>query len=331
MVDSSSHAVNRCVASRATIEAVGHSEAERQLKFAIAHALRQLQRERGISFSEVGRQVGRSRHTVSNWARARTLAPLPVCEQLAERWPQYFDGPSLRELYYRTLSDSGSIDIGAVGVQELASTAEVFAAAADVIDEEPEDPRDRVIRFAAFHRDQRGVDPATDDPHIDDDSRRAIERFRSSMSERATQGWLVQMVVSTGNPVRLRSVCNVVEQLDGPQVEIVAYPHRLPLSISPLVIANRTVMFGRDHRRFERPGSALLIRSRPIAGWATQFIADLIADAEFKLRTPAGLDRRELDRYCQHVIGHAEPSRAEQAATTGGRRAQRRASAAHSD
>lgn len=271
---------------------------ESQLRSVIAEGLTRLDEAQGGRYlSTVARHLGVERSTVSRWRQQQATARPDHCEMLAHRWPDYFKRDELLDLHYRSLQTGLVHDRRTVGLEILSDTGTVLDASTAELLAEPESANDRVIDHTALHIDRIGRDPIENDSLFGADLAAKLRAFRTAETRRAEQGWTIRAVVSAGKTERLASITAMVTALDGPNVEIFAYPHSLPLVIAPLVIANRTVLMTHDHRRWERPGAALLIRSRAAATWAGHYFSELIADAPFRLRNPSGVDRAELDRY----------------------------------
>jgi len=164
---------------------------------------------------------------------------------------------------------------------------------------EPKSATDRVLNHVAFHLERVGGAPFDDDPTFGPELKSKLVGFQQLEALRARQGWAVRVVVSAGNISRFQSIEGMVRGIEGPNVEIHAYDNTLPMAIAPLSIARRVVLMVHDHRRWERPGAALLIRSRAATEWADNYFSGLIADAPFRLRSPAGVDEDGLARFQQ--------------------------------
>ncbi len=249
--------------------------------------------------STVARRLGVDRSTVSRWRQHQATARPDHCEGLARNWPTFFDLDHLLDLHYRSLQINPVDSRRTAGLETFFDTTALLRATTAEILIDPPVPTDRTIRLTAFHLERVGTDPLTTDRHFAGDPAEQLVALRNSVTERAHQGWDVKVVVSTGTSRRLTSLNNLVQEIDGPEVEIFAYPFRLPLVIAPMVVANRTVVFTYDHRRWELPGSAMIVRSRTAADWANRYFDELISDAPFRLRRPSGIDQSELDRFAQ--------------------------------
>ncbi len=264
----------------------------------IAEGLTRLDEAQGGRYlSTVARHLGVERSTVSRWRQQRATARPDHCEMLAHQWPGYFNQDELLDLHYRSLQTGLVHDRRTAGLEILSDTAAVLDASTAELLIEPESANDQVINHAALHIDRNGHDPLENDSLFGTGLAAKLRTFREAEIQRAGQGWTIRAVVSAGRIERLGSIAAMVTALDGPNVEIFAYPHSLPLVVAPLVVANRTVLMFHDHRRWERPGAAMLIRSRAAAAWANHYFTELTADAPFRLRSPSGVDEAELDRY----------------------------------
>ncbi len=274
------------------------SAADQELRSVIAEGLHRLNRSRGGRFlSRVADEVGVARSTVSRWENLATTPSARHCDALVDAFPEFFDKSQISELLYRSIDGIGSRAPLTVGVETLSSTAATYRAVRLALDEEPDSEHDRTYRHAALHLDRLGTDPVETDPLFDSAATAETLAYRESLAARAREGWEIRMVVSTGRLERIPSLLGMATSLDGPNVEVFAYPLELPLVLAPVVVANQFVLFAHDHRRWERPGSALSVRSRSIATWANRYFSDLIADAPFRLRGPSGLQHDEIERF----------------------------------
>ncbi len=273
---------------------------ESELRSVISDGLSRLDRSQGGRYmSTIARRLGVDRSTVSRWRQHQATARPDHCEELARNWPSFFDLDHLLDLHYRSLQIDPVNSRRTAGVETFFDTASLLRAATVDILVDPPIATDRVIRLAAFHLEQVGTDALTTDRLFAGEPAERLVALRESITERAQQGWDVKVVISAGNSERLASINGMVRAIDGPEVEIFAYPFRVPLVIAPLIIANRTVIFTYDHRRWELPGSAMIVRSRTAADWASRYFDELISDAPFQLRRPSGIDQSELDRFAQ--------------------------------
>ena len=271
-----------------------------QLKSVISEGLSRLDAAHGGRYlSTVARRLGVERSTVSRWRKSIVAASPEHCENLARNWPDHFDREELMDLHYRSIQQVAGALQPMAGLEILADAGSLFDAATAEMMIEPESLSDRDIKHCALHMDHHGRDPLLHDPTFSVEIAEKMVAFRSMLVKRAAEGWTVRLVVSAGNIDRLESMTQMVESIDGPNVEIFAYPYSLPLVVSPLVIANRSVLMVHDHRRWERPGAAMLIRSRSAAEWANNYCFELIADAPFRLRNPSGIDHSEFDRFAR--------------------------------
>lgn len=265
----------------------GTEQALRQL---IADGLERVNASNGgRHLSVVARAVGVDRSTVGRWRQGTTTASVDHCRALAAAYPDCFDESQLVELHAQAAIGADSpLRALTVGATVHDDGAAVHRAAAQAIRADPGSPQNRVCKLTSVHLDRRGIDAVDHDPHLDEETGAQILDFRSAMAERAAEGWKIQNVVVTDNPVRVASLEHMAASLDGPDVEIRAYPLSVPLVLSPLVIANREVFFAYDHRRFERPGSALNLRSAAVVRWASTYFDQLFLDAPFTLRDIQG-------------------------------------------
>ncbi len=279
---------------------VNGADTESELRTVIAEGLVALDRAHGGRYmSTVARVLGVERSTVSRWRQQRSTATPEHCEQLARRWPDHFDAERLLDLHFRSMHSGSSPGPRTAGLEILTEPAAVFDVTSDEISREPDSPADRIINHAAFHIERSGLIPFESDPLFGPELRSKLMRLHELEAMRASQGWTVRMVVSAGSIKRFASILRMVQKIDGPNVEIHAYDETVPLVIAPLSVARRIVLMVHDHRRWERPGAALLIRSRSAAAWADNYFSELIADAPFRLRSPAGIDEAGLADYEQ--------------------------------
>lgn len=264
--------------------------ASSELRALVAQGIRAINEEHGGRFlSSIARHVGVDRTTVTRWRDGLTVASVDHCRALARLYPHHFNESRLVELH--AMAAVTAVPQGLplmVGAEVLGSAAEVHGAAADALEAEPSTVADRTCHLAGLHLDYRGTDAVGDDPHMDDESVEAVVRFRSAMGRRAAEGWRIRSVQSAGNPSRIDGLRSLVESVEGPDIEIRAYPTSVPLVLSPLVIGNREVFLAYDHRRWERPHSALLLRSVPVVQWANGYFEQLFHDAPIVLRSVHG-------------------------------------------
>jgi len=274
------------------------SGTEGRLRTVVAEGLARLDEAHGGRYmSTVARRLGVERSTVSRWRQQRATTKPEHCEALARNWPRYFDREDLLDLHYQSLQSTAGSGRHTAGVEILTTTAEVLDAATAEILTEPDNPSDRTISHCGFHLELDGRDPLDTNDPFDAGLAAQMGAFRAAAAGRAGDGWAFRSVVSAGRIERLDSIRRLVQGVDGPNVEIYAYAHSLPLVVGPLVVANRVVFMTHDHRRWERPGSAMLVRSRSAADWANRYHSDLIADAPFRLRRPSGIDHDGMRRF----------------------------------
>ena len=274
------------------------SLSENELRRLVAEGLRGVNSYHGGRYmSRVARELGVDRTTVGRWLRSETTASVDHCRTLASYYPTFFSEQRLVELHAHAATGLRSAEeLLTVGATVHPTTADVYRAVTRSLRSDP-GASNEVSLHVAFHLDHRGTDAVEDDPHLDSDTSTQILEFRTAMQERAVQGWKMRTVVVANNALRYNTIENMVQSLDGPDVEIRAYAMSIPLAVAPLIIANRDVFLAYDHRRWERPGSALELRSSPIVGWATSYFDQLFLDASYTLRNIHGPVASELDRF----------------------------------
>ena len=243
----------------------------------------------GRHLSAIARAIGVDRATVARWARGSTTASVDHCRLLAETYPRFFSAGPLVELHAQAaLGLDPTAALLTVGATILDDGAAVHRAAANALRADPGPPENRVCKLTALHLDRRGTDAVELDPHMSPEMGEQVMAFRDAMADRARDGWTIQNVVVTTNPARLAGVEAMVNGLDGPDVEIRAYPMTVPLVLSPLIVGNRDVFLAYDHQRFERPKAALHLRSTAMVAWATGYFDQLFHHAPFTLRSVHG-------------------------------------------
>ncbi len=276
---------------------------ERELRRTVAEGLAALNEHNGGRFlSQVARTVGVDRTTVGRWSKQATTASMEHCQALADAYPDFFDHEALVELHANSaLTPTGVLAPTTVGAEIVDGSAAVFRTAADALLRDPGPSENRVFKLASLHVERLGADSFNSDPFIDDDTRLETERFRSAIASRAAEGWQIRIVVSTASSVRLDSMWQLVEAIDGPDVDIRAYPIALPHVLSAVLIANRDAILSTDSPRFERPESAVVLRSRPIMKWADSYFADLHQAAPYTLRSVHGTSEEGLGALRRHI------------------------------
>ncbi len=276
---------------------------ERELRRTVAEGLAALNEHNGGRFlSAVARTVGVDRTTVGRWSKQLTTASVEHCRALAKSYPDFFDGESMVELHANSaLAPSDAFAPTTVGADVLDGSAAVFRAAADAILSDPGPPENRVFKLASLHVERLGADALSSDPFVDDETKNQTERFRQAMAVRAGEGWHIRIVVATASAVRLHAIWQLVKAIDGPNVQIGAYPIALPHVLSALLIANRETILSIDSPRFERPESAVVLRSRPIMKWADTYYSQLHQDAPYTLRSVHGPSEKGLDALRRHI------------------------------
>jgi len=289
-------ACNTCV--------VNGANPESELRTVIADGLIALDRAHGGRYmSNVARSLGVERSTVSRWRQRKSTTNPEHCEELARRWPEHFDAEHLLDLHFQSMHAGSSPGPRTAGLEIITEAGAVFDSCSAELRREPNSPADRVINHAAFHLERSGLIPFETDPLFGHELRSKLTGFHEIEALRASQGWTVRLVVSAGSIRRFASIDRMVRNIEGPNVEIHAYDRTVPMVMAPLTIAHRVVFMVHDHRRWERPGAALLIRSRSAAEWADNYFSELIADAPFRLRSPAGIDDAGLAGYEQALAG----------------------------
>jgi len=282
---------------------VDSNNIEAELRSVIAKGLVDLDRAHGGRYmSSVANLLGVERSTVSRWRQRRSTANPEHCEQLARRWPSHFDAERLLDLHFRSMHTETSLGPLTAGLEILTEAESVFDACSAEMSREPNSPADRVINHTAFHIEQSGLVPFESDPLFGPELKSKLMKVHELQALRASQGWTIRIVVSAGSVERFAPIEKMAQRIDGPNVEIHAYGDTVPMVIAPLTVANQVVFMVHDHRRWERPGAAMLIRSRAAAAWADNYFSELIADAPFRLRSPAGIDNAGLAKYEQALM-----------------------------
>ncbi len=276
---------------------------ERELRRTVAEGLAALNEHNGGRFlSQVARTVGVDRTTVGRWSKQSTTASVEHCRSLSDAYPDFFDHGLLVELHANSaLTPTDTSAPTTAGVDILDGSADVFEAAANALLGDPGSDDNRVLKLASLHVERVGLDSLRSDPYIDDETKVQTQRFRQAMATRAAEGWRVRIVVSTASSVRLDAIWQLVEAIDGPDVDIRAYPTALPHVLSAVLVANREVILSSDSPRFERPESAIVLRSRPIMKWADSYFADLHQTAPYTLRSVHGTSKRGSDALRRHI------------------------------
>lgn len=272
------------------------SSPEAELRRQVADGLQALNEHNGgRSLSAIGRTIGVDRTTITRWARGLTSASVDHCRALAAHYPDHFDEHTLVELHARAAIGAVQNDVATVGVSVTDNGAELHRLITASIRADPGPRQNHVLKMGSLTLDRRGTDSAVADPLMSEENSREILEFRRAMVERAAEGWRMRFVMVARNPVRLEMFRNVVDQVDGPDVEIRAYAASVPMSLSPLIVANRDVVLAYDHRRFERPDAGIILRSRPIVEWADHYFDQLYMDAPYVLRDLHGPSKSGFD------------------------------------
>ncbi len=237
--------------------------------------------------SRVARLAGAHRSSVGRW-RAKTVKPsLEHCEKLAKHFPAYFDLDVLRSLYAADALGTDVADL-TVGLSSAGSTEESYARAVAALEQNPPKREDRVLLHTIFHLDQEA---AGSDQAVRSEVGESLERMQGLMVQRAAEGWKVRIVLSVGKLARFENLRDgMLRVVNGPNVEVRAYPISLPLMIYPMIVGRRDVLLAFDDRRISRPASALALRSPSIVTWATEYFDTLFLDAPYVLRTVRGID-----------------------------------------
>lgn len=281
------------------------SQATLELRRLVADGLRELDQERGGRYmGTVARALGVERSTVSRWLRRSTTASVEHCRALVKQYPRFFNEDDLIGLHAQAASQTSPDDLLTVGLSVHETTLSVYEETTRSILRDPGAPEDRVCLHVGFHLDRRGVDAVVSDPLLSDEEAEVIKAFRSAMVRRARDGWKIRSVVAMSSEMRLSAVERMVGLLDGPDVEIRAYVAALPLSLAPLIVGNRDVMLAYDHRRWEKPEKAVVLRAKSVVDWASRYFEALFLDAPYTLRDPHGVVVEELARYRREL----EPS-----------------------
>lgn len=266
------------------------SQTELELRRQVSDGIAQLNAHHGGRYlSAIARALGVDRATVARWAKGTSTASVDHCRALAETYPRFFSEAPLVELHAQAaLGLDPATALLTIGATVIDDGAGVHRAAAEALLADPGPPENRICKLTSLHLDRRGTDAVDLDPHMDAEMGQAVMTFREAMAKRAGQGWTIQNVVVTSNPTRLAMVEAMVHGLDGPEVEIRAYPMAVPLVLSPLIIGNRDVFLAYDHQRFERPKAALHLRSAAMVEWASGYFDQLFHHAPFVLRSLHG-------------------------------------------
>jgi transcriptional regulator with XRE-family HTH domain len=281
---------------------MAQNEAESQLRSLVADGLKRLNASHGGRYlAAISRRLNVERSTVSRWSRGDATASPEHCDTLSDAWPEYFNRSELAQLQYESLQSGSEASMLTVGAEVHSTPEAVYLACRKALTEEPVAIENQILRLTGFHIDRYGVDPVGGSPHFDEAALAASLAFRAAVEERAKQGWRIQLVLSASSPERAASVRKIVDEIDGPNVEIFGFPLTLPLVMAPVVFANRDVLIVYDHRRWERPGSAIALRSLAVVAWANHYFAELIADAPYRLRSPAGVENDEFARFQKHI------------------------------
>lgn len=253
-------------------------------------------RASGVKQREVAEALEVEPYQVSRWVHGRGRPSGAQLHRLAARWPGFFDLEHVAELETRSLRGQEDGGLHTIGVRVLGTSVEVYEAAADALEQDPKTKAARTIRHVALHLDRRdGVDPTHGDELFDADAAVAVERFASALQARAYEGWHVWQVVSAATPGRVDVLEGRVRRLEGADVNTRAYAGMVPPVLNLLLVADRDVFLAIDHPRFERPASALHLRSPSVVGWAIGVFELAYGAAPFDLRNPLGVQPAGFD------------------------------------
>lgn len=282
--------------------------AERALRAAIARGLDALNRDHGGRFlGRVASAIGVHRSTVSRWAAGTATPSFDHTTALSRRYPDHFDAEQLKALHLAAAVGAGSAALPPATTASITMRfREVYQAATDAILDDSRHAVDREILHVGLHLELEPVEPIDEDSSVDPADRAVIEAFRAAMIRRANEGWRIRSVVNGGAPARFRVSSNMTHALDGPDVEMRAYPGSVPLVISPLIIGRRDVVLAYDGIRTRRPAAAIVVSDSSVAAWVTRYFNDLFGEAPLRLRTQRGVDHAGLRAFAE-ACG-AEPS-----------------------
>lgn len=282
------------------------SSPEAELRRQVAEGLQALNEHNGGRFlSAIGRTIGVDRTTITRWARGLTSASVDHCRLLAANYPDFFDEGTLVELHARAAMGVLPTDLLTVGVSVADNGADLHRLITASVRTDPGSRQNRVVKMGALTLDRRGTDSAVVDPLMSEENSQQILEFRRALRDRAAEGWRMRFVMAAGNPVRLEMFRDLVDQVDGPDVEVRAYAASVPMSLSPLIVANRDVVLAYDHRRFERPDAGIVLRARPIVEWADNYFDQLFGDAPHVLRDLHGPSKEGFDELRRAMAADA--------------------------
>lgn len=278
------------------------------LRRTIADGLAAVKASTGLSQLEIAAQTGLDVSKVSRMATAKRDSTDAEIRVLVTLWPEHFDVDHIAELRAAGVSGSDEASLRTTGLRRLPSTEAVYEAAANALERDPKRKADCVIRHVAMHLDRRdGSDPTITDDLMDPAAVEQIERFVSAMRGRAREGWYISQVVSVATPGRVDLLEQRARALEGANVVSRAYAGFVPPVPNLLLIANRDVFLAVDHPRFERPQSALLLRSTTAVEWATDAFDVTFQNAPFVLRDALGIQPGAFAALREALGGHTVP------------------------
>jgi hypothetical protein len=170
---------------------------------------------------------------------------------------------------------------------------------ARIIDQCDPAPSDRVIAMASLHG-HSGNRVTEDEVRPPTGVSQAFAAFDGALFARMTSRdptWRFRQLVNATNVSRLENLLRKVIEKESPRLEVRAFARAdsLPM-VSPLVVANEHAFFGPQDDLYYRAGSALYVRDRTVAVWATRYFDSLWDAAPFRIRTPAGIEPGEIQR-----------------------------------
>ncbi len=263
-----------------------------QLRNVIAEGVHALLRDgQGISQAAIARAAGVDPATVTRWKQRTSTASYEASMRLAEHWPHHFD----RDLI-DALNGVPGVPFEPASLARLEGAAAVYTAVAEAI--QSDDHRDREILHVALHLDAGGRgDTIANDPAIDDDEREAMRAFTDALAVRAGENWLYECVFAAATPERGAVVIERARSLPGREVRIRGTVAAPPLVPNLMVVGGRQVFLAVDHPRFEKPSSAVVIRSRTAVEWARTYFAGLARLTPFVLRDERGVDESAIGSF----------------------------------
>ncbi len=280
------------------MNAVCPNEALRTL---VSTALVAINAENGGRYmSAVATMVGVDRTTVGRWRRGTVTPSVEQCRRLSARFPNHFDHELLLRLHAQHALGDHDAGEYTVGIRAALATSDVYLHAADALREDPVAASDREILLSALHLDHSpGAVTAADE--AEEIIGNAVRKFQRGMTKRSREGWRVRVVTSAGHRSRFSGIRSMLDQIEGPDVEIRAYPRSLPLTICPLVIARRDVSLAFDDSRTAMPAESLMLRSPAAVSWARNYFERLFLDAPFTLRGVRGVNKSAWRQFQDDV------------------------------